>query len=267
MALRAAVAGAAGRMGSRLVCLIKEDPEMELAGALERKGHPALGRDAGEVAGAGKSGVALTDDIDEALRGAQVVLSFSVPEGSLEHARAAARAGMAAVVGTTGFPPSLRAEMESLGEELPLVFAPNMSVGVNVMFRLVAEAARLLGPAFDAEVLEAHHKLKVDAPSGTALRLGEVLAGATGRDFGQEAVFARQGQTGVRPARAIGMQTLRGGDVAGEHTVYFFGTGERLEITHRATSRDNFGLGALRAAKWVVGKPKGLYSMADVLGL
>jgi 4-hydroxy-tetrahydrodipicolinate reductase len=196
-----------------------------------------------------------------------VLISFAVPDASLAHARLAVEKGMPIVIGTTGLSNDQRDELDNIGKKIGCVFAPNMSVGVNVTFQLIEEAARLLGEGYDVEVLETHHNQKIDAPSGTAVRMGEILARTLGREYPGDAVFHREGQTGKRPPRAIGMQTLRGGDVAGEHTVYFFGQGERIEITHRATTRDNFASGAVRAARWVVGKEPGVYGMSDVLGL
>jgi len=265
VAIRVAVAGAAGKMGCRIIHLVAAQGDLALSGALERAGHPALGADAGQNAGAGPLKVALTAD-ENSLAG-DVLVSFAVPEASAAHARLAAEKGMAAVIGTTGLSEAQRKVIAEAARKVPVVFSPNMSVGVNVAFRLIEEAARLLGDAYDVEVLEAHHNQKVDAPSGTAVRMGEIIARALGRGYPKDAVFHREGQTGKRPPKAIGMQTLRGGDVAGEHTVYFFGMGERVEITHRASSRDNFAAGAIRAVRWVVKQRPGLYGMAEVLGL
>lgn len=252
-------------MGGRIIHQIAAADDLSLSGALEREGFEGLGGDAGRRAGLGEMGVPLTAD-SAALTG-DVLVSFATPEASVAHLRLAAEKGMAAVVGTTGFTDAQRGEIAGLGERTACVVAPNMSVGVNVAFRLIGEAARLLGAGYDIEVMEAHHNQKVDAPSGTAVRMGEILADAVGGAYPRDAVFHREGQTGKRPPGAIGMQTLRGGDVPGEHTVYFFGTGERVEITHRAGSRDNFAAGAIRAVRWVVGKPAGVYGMAEVLGL
>ncbi|MEK6712391.1 MAG: 4-hydroxy-tetrahydrodipicolinate reductase [Nitrospinota bacterium] len=263
--MRVAVAGAAGRMGCRIIHQIAAQGDMSLACALERPGLPALGGDAGANAGVGPLQVALTSDEGEVA--GDVLISFATPEASAGHARLAAAKGMAAVIGTTGLSPEQRQAVAEAARKVPIVLSPNMSVGVNVAFKLIEEAARLLGEAYDAEILEAHHNQKVDAPSGTAVRMGEIVARALGRSYPGDAVFHREGQTGKRPPRAIGMQTLRGGDVAGEHTVYFFGMGERVEITHRASSRDNFAAGAIRAARWVVKQPPALYGMAEVLGL
>ena len=265
MAIRVAVAGAAGKMGCRIIQQIAAQGDMALSGALERAGHPALGQDAGANAGVGSLKVPLT--ADEGSLAGDVLVSFAVPEASAAHARLAAGKGMAAVIGTTGLNDEQKKTIAEAARKSAVVFAPNMSVGVNVAFRLIEEAARLLGDAYDVEILEAHHNQKVDAPSGTAVRMGEIAARALGRSYPGDAVFHREGQTGKRPPKAIGMQTLRGGDVAGEHTVYFFGMGERVEITHRASSRDNFAAGAIRAARWASKQPPGLYGMAEVLGL
>lgn len=265
MAIRVAVAGAGGRMGGRIIAQIAAAEDMTLSGALERSDFPGLGEDAGQGAGVGPLGVSLTSD-GGSLEG-DVVISFAIPEASLSHARLAAEKGMGIVIGTTGFSEAQSGELADVARTIPCVHAPNMSVGVNVAFRLIEEAARLLGEGYDVEVLEAHHNQKIDAPSGTAVRMGEILARTLGRDYPGDAVFHREGETGKRPPRAIGVQTLRGGDVAGEHTVYFFGQGERIEITHRAATRDNFASGAVRATRWLAGKKPGVYDMRDVLGL
>lgn len=265
MATRVVVAGAGGRMGARIISQITSGEDMTLSGALEREGFSGLGDDAGQAAGVGPLGVLFTSDASS-LEG-DVIISFAIPEASLAHARLSAEKGMGIVIGTTGFSPAESEALVRIGETIPCVHAPNMSVGVNAAFRLIEEAARLLGDGYDVEVLETHHNQKIDAPSGTAVRMGEILARALGRDYPGDAVFHREGETGKRPKKAIGMQTLRGGDVAGEHTVYFFGQGERIEITHRATTRDNFAAGATRAARWVIGQKPGVYDMSDVLGI
>ncbi len=252
-------------MGGRIIHQIASSEDFSLSGALEREGFEALGVDAGTHAGVGELGVALTCDASS-LRG-DVLISFAVPEASVAHVRLAAEKGMAAVVGTTGFSDAQREEIAGLGGGIACVVAPNMSVGVNVVFRLIEEAAKLLGADYDVEVMEIHHNQKVDAPSGTAVRMGEILARAGGVRYPEDAVFHREGHTGKRTVASIGMQTLRGGDVPGEHTAYFFGMGERVEITHRAGSRDNFAAGAMRAVRWVADKPPGIYGMAEVLGL
>lgn len=256
---RVLVAGAAGRMGERLCALLADDAGLRLAAALERPGHVALGR---ELA----PGVRLTDDANAALAAAEIAIVFANPAGSLALARHAAERGVPCVVGTTGFAPGERQELAALAKRIPLVLAANFSVAVNVLFHLAREAGRLLGAGFDAEIVELHHAAKVDAPSGTALRLAEAIA--EGRSEPERRfVLAREGETGARAPGTIGVLALRGGDNPGEHTVLFVGRGERLEIAHRAMTRDHFARGALFAARWLLGRPPGLYDMEQVLGL
>jgi 4-hydroxy-tetrahydrodipicolinate reductase len=264
--IRVVVTGAAGRMGTQIVRLVRAAEGLALAGAVERPG-PAVGQDAGALAGIGAVGVAIVDDLAKALPGADVVVDFTSHEASARHAEACAEAGVALVVGSTGFTPEAKARVAAAARRVPVVLSPNMSVGVNVLFELVRQAAAVLGDAYDVEIVEIHHNKKRDAPSGTAVRLGEVAAEALGRDPKDALAYARHGILGERPPWQIGVQTLRGGDVVGEHTVYFCGEGERLELTHRATSRDQFARGAVRAARWIAGRPAGHYDMADVLGL
>jgi len=261
------VAGAAGRMGNRLVALLQEDKELRLVGALEAPGHPALGRDAGEAAGVGRLTVPITADAEAVLGKDRILIEFSVPEASLAHARLAARQGGRAVIGTTGFTPAQREELAAIGRSIAILVAPNMSVGVNVAFRILADMARMLGDDYDVEIVETHHRFKKDAPSGTALRMAEVVAEALGRDLAKTAVYDRHDKLAERSRKEIGMAALRSGDVVGEHTVSFGALGERLELTHRAQSRDNFARGALRAARFIATATPGLYSMQDVLGL
>ena len=265
--IRAIVCGAAGRMGGRIIALMKEAGDFELAGAVERPDHPALGRDAGEVAGIGKAGVAITADLAKVAREGQVGFDFTAPEAAIANIGRAAEAGLAMVVGTTGMKADALAWARELSRRIPLLIAPNMSVGVNVTYTLLAQAAAKLGDEYDVEVFEIHHRFKVDAPSGTAAKMAQVIAGARGQDLDQVGTYGRKGIVGERKPHEIAVHALRGGDIAGEHTVVFAGMGERIEITHRAHSRDNFGRGALRAARWIVGKPAGLYDMGDVLGL
>jgi 4-hydroxy-tetrahydrodipicolinate reductase len=260
------VTGVAGRMGTQIARLVRATEGMALAGAVERPG-PAVGQDAGVLVGTGSGGVAVVDDLAKALAGAQVVIDFTSHEASAGHAEACAARGVALVIGSTGFTPEAKARVAAAARRIPIVLSPNMSVGVNVLFELVRQAAQVLGDGYDVEIVELHHKKKRDAPSGTAVRLGEVAAEALGRDPKDALAFARHGILGERPPWQIGVQTLRGGDAVGEHTVFFCGEGERLELTHRATSRDQFARGAVRAAQWVAGRPAGLYDMADVLGL
>jgi 4-hydroxy-tetrahydrodipicolinate reductase len=261
------VAGAAGRMGSRLVALLQEDSELRLVAALEAPGHPALGKDAGDVAGVGRLGVAITGDPDATLGADRILIEFSVPEATLGHLRTVARVKGRAVIGTTGFTGAQREEIERLAKDAPILVSPNMSVGVNVAFRVLQDMARMLGDDYDVEVTEIHHRFKKDAPSGTALRMAEIVADALGRDLGKTAVYGRHGMPGERPRKEIGVFSLRSGDVVGEHTVSFGALGERIELTHRAQSRDNFGRGALRGARFIATARPGLYSMQNVLGL
>ena len=270
MSVRIAVAGAGGRMGQALVEAVLAAPDLTLAAALDVPGSAALGQDAGERSGR-RAGVAVTDDVDAALAVSDVLIDFTRPEGTLAHAAACERRRVALIAGTTGLSPAQKAALAAHAQAVPIVFAPNMSVGVNVLVKLVELAAARLGPAYDVEIVEMHHRHKVDAPSGTALRLGEAAAAAMKTTLAESAVYAREGVTGERRAGTIGFATLRGGDVVGEHTVIFAGTGERVELTHKATSRQTFAGGALRAARFAAacraaGRP-GLYDMADVLGL
>jgi len=261
-----AITGAAGRMGRALVEACHQAEGLEVAAALERPGHELVGSDAGVVAGIGELGVAIGDDL-AAVGDAEVLIDFTRPQATLEHLALCRRAGRAMVIGTTGFDTAGRAAIQAAAADIGIVFAPNMSVGVNLCFRLLDLAARVLGDEVDIEIIEAHHRHKVDAPSGTALRMGEVVAGALGRDLAECAVYGRQGHTGERDRRTIGFETIRAGDIVGEHTVMFAAEGERVEITHKASSRMTFARGAARAAAWVVGRAAGLYDMQDVLGL
>lgn len=265
--IKVIVAGAAGRMGGRLVCLLKESAALTLAGAIESKGHVSIGEDAGEVAGCGHTGVLIRDDFAAVMERGEVVIDFSAPAATLEHLRAAVQCHRAMVIGTTGFSPQELTELRSLAKSIPCVFSPNMSVGVNIIFKAIAEMAKTFGEDYDIEVIEAHHRLKKDAPSGTALKMAEVLAKAVNRDLEQVGVYARKGMIGERKKGEIGIQAIRAGDIVGDHTVLFGGMGERVEVTHRVQSRDTFARGALRAARWAVRQPPGLYDMMDVLGL
>ena len=265
--IKVVVAGAAGRMGSRLVALIKDSAALALAGAIEGKGHHALGKDAGEAAGVGKMGVPITDGLSALLDRGEVVIDFSAPEATLGHLRVVAEHRRAMVIGTTGFNAVEMDELQSLTRQVPCVVSPNMSVGVNLLYKVIGEMAKTLGEDYDIEVIEAHHRLKKDAPSGTALKMAEVLARAVNRDLNQVGVYARKGLMGERKKQEIGIQTVRAGDIVGDHTILFGGMGERIEVTHRASSRDTFARGALRAAHWVVRQPPGLYDMMDVLSL
>ena len=261
------VAGAAGRMGSRLVALLQPESELRLVAALEAPGHAALGRDAGESAGVGRLGIPMGADVDAALGWERILIEFSVPDASLAHVREVARHGGRAVIGTTGFTAAQREELARIGTSIPLLVSPNMSVGVNVAFKVLADMARMLGDEYDVEIVETHHRFKKDAPSGTALRMAEVVATALGRDLAKTAVYDRHDKLAERARKEIGMAALRSGDVVGEHTVVFGSLGERIELTHRAHSRDNFARGALRGARFIATARPGLYSMQDVLGL
>ena len=264
--LRIAVAGAVGRMGRTVVQALAEAGDLELGGALERSGHPLAGADAGVVAGVGERNVRIVE-VPADLGPFDVLVDFSHPEGVLAHLEECARRGRPAVIGATGFDASQRDALRAFSRQVPVVVAPNMSVGVNLCLRLIESAARALGDDVDVEIIEAHHRNKVDAPSGTALRMGEVVAEALGRDLRECAVYGREGRTGARERATIGFETIRGGDIVGEHTVLFAGAGERIEITHRSSSRMNYAAGALRAARWVHGRPAGMHDMLDVLGL
>jgi 4-hydroxy-tetrahydrodipicolinate reductase len=261
------VGGAAGRMGTRIVALLGEAPGLRLVAALEAPGHRMLGRDAGEVAGAGRLGVSIGADAGAALTRDRLLVEFSVPEASLEHLRLVADAGARAVIGTTGFSAAQREQIAALARRAAILVAPNMSVAVTLAFKVLAIMAKALGDDYDVEITEIHHRFKKDAPSGTAVRMAEVVAEALGRDLEQVGVYGRHGLPGERTGKEIGVMSLRSGDVVGEHTVSFGTLGERLELTHRAHSRDTFARGALRAARWMAGRPPGLYSMHDVLGI
>ena len=261
-----AIAGASGRMGRTLIETVLQGGDMSLTAALEQKGNAHVGRDAGELAGA-PCGVKVTDDVAAAIHGCDVLIDFTRPEGTLAHLAACRKAGVKMVIGTTGFSAAERADIAETARATAIAMAPNFSVGVNVMLRLLELAARSLGKGYDVEIFEAHHRYKVDAPSGTALRMGEVVAQALGRDLRQSAIYGREGVTGERKDETIGFATVRGGDMVGDHSVMFIGAGERLDVTHRATSRANYATGALRAARFIMAKQSGLYDMADILGL
>jgi 4-hydroxy-tetrahydrodipicolinate reductase len=254
------VVGAQGRMGHEVRTAIEGSPSLVFAGALERPGHPDVGKTL-------DGGVVLHDEAKSALAGCRVVIDFSVPASTLANLRAAADAGVAYVTGTTGFDDDGKHEIERAAEQIPVLHAPNFSVSVNVLGHLAREAARLLGPGYDAELFELHHGQKRDAPSGTALFLAEAVAEGQGHELADHVVLERAGETGVRPEGAIGIQALRGGDNPGEHTIYLIGRGERIELTHRAATRGHFAVGAVRAAAWILGRKPGLYRIEQVLGL
>ncbi|WP_018718309.1 4-hydroxy-tetrahydrodipicolinate reductase [Arhodomonas aquaeolei] len=264
---RIGIVGAAGRMGRNLIQATIDREDLTLAAAVDRPGGSLIGADAGELIGAGSLGVAIGDDLAAMADHFDVLIDFTLPEATDANLAICRQRGRALVIGTTGHSEEQRGRIREIAGEIPVVFAANYSAGVTLCLRLVDMAARALGDDFDTEVIEAHHRHKVDAPSGTALRLGEVLARALDRDLDECAVYGRQGHTGERAARTIGFETIRGGDIVGEHTVMFAGIGERVEIAHRASSRMTFARGAVRAAQWVATRGPGLYDMEDVLGL
>ncbi|MDP2167836.1 MAG: 4-hydroxy-tetrahydrodipicolinate reductase [Thermodesulfovibrionales bacterium] len=265
--VKIAVAGAAGRMGSRITALSREYEGLKLSGAFEKNGHKDIGKDVGLVVGMGQAGIELKDGIEAASGDASVIIDFTSAASTLQNIKFAAEKGKAMVIGTTGLSKEDMAEIQSLSKKIPCVVASNMSLGVNLLLKVLKDVARVLGDDYDVEIVEAHHRLKKDAPSGTALKMAEAIADALGRNLDETAVYARKGIIGERAKKEIGIQTVRAGDIVGEHTVLFGGLGERIEITHRASSRDTFARGALRAALWVEGKPAGFYDMQDVLGL
>lgn len=264
---RVAIAGAAGRMGRALVQVCADDDNVELGAAIESAESEHIGADSGALAGCGDNGVNLVDSLEDCAKRFDVLIDFTQPAASLSNLEICSRLGRKAVIGTTGFDSAQRLRIAELAENIPIVLAPNMSVGVNLCFKLIETAAAVLGDDVDIEIIEAHHRHKVDAPSGTAVHMGEIIATALGRKLKDCAVYGREGETGERDRQTIGFETIRAGDIVGEHTAMFAGTGERIEITHRATSRLNFARGALRAARWLEGQEPGLFDMQDVLGL
>ncbi|HXG51184.1 MAG TPA: 4-hydroxy-tetrahydrodipicolinate reductase [candidate division Zixibacteria bacterium] len=267
MAVGLIVCGAGGRMGGAIIRALPEFPSARLAAAIDRPGSPRLGRDAGEICSAPRLGVAVDDRIEPHLRPGSVVVDFTRPEASLEHLRAAAKKGVPVVIGTTGFDSAQLAEIKRLSRRAPVLLSANTSLGVNVLLSVVGKVARMLGEDYDVEIVEAHHRFKKDAPSGTALALGREVAQALRRDLDAVGISGRKGLVGERPKKEIALLSVRAGDIAGEHTVIFGGIGERLELTHRAHSRDTFARGAIRAAQWLVRQKKGLYGMRDMLGV
>jgi 4-hydroxy-tetrahydrodipicolinate reductase len=263
---KVAVAGASGRMGHMLIEALRASGDCQLAGATDVATSPAIGNDAAAFLGHA-SGVPVTADLHLALASAQVLIDFTRPEGTLQHLKACRDLGVNAVIGTTGFGEGQRAQIEDAARDIAIVLAPNMSVGVNVTLKLLEMAAKSLAEGFDIEIIEAHHRHKVDAPSGTALKMGEVIAAALGRDLKDDAVYGREGVTGERKAATIGFSSIRGGDIVGDHTVMFAGVGERIEITHKSASRATYAEGSLRAVRFLAGQRKGLFDMFDVLGL
>jgi len=262
--LRIAVAGASGRMGHMLLEAVNASEDCALSGALDIASSPAINSDALGYLGQA-SGVFVTNDFQKGLSQSQVLLDFTRPEGTLAHLQACRKLGVKAVIGTTGFSTEQKAEIAEIAKDIAIVLSPNMSVGVNVTFKLLELAAKALNTGYDIEVIEAHHKHKIDAPSGTALKMGEVIAEALGRDLKECGVFERHGVTGPRDPSSIGFATIRGGDIVGDHTVMFAGTGERIEISHKASSREYYAKGSLMAARFLIDKPNGLFDMYDVL--
>ena len=264
--IKIAIAGSSGRMGRILLESVFQSDDLALHAALEHSSSALLGRDAGELSGTA-CGVKVGADVAAALQGADVLIDFTRPEGTLHHLDICRKLGVNMVIGTTGLNAQQKAQLGAAAQHIGIVFAPNMSVGVNLVFKLLETASRVLAHGYDIEIIEAHHRHKVDAPSGTALGMGEVIAKTLGRDLAQCAVYGRVGVTGERDSSTIGFATVRGGDIVGDHTVLFAGTGERIEITHKASSRATFALGALRAARFLKENPAGMYDMQDVLGL
>ena len=265
--VKISVAGACGRMGSRIIYFLNKTPHVELTGTFDLPSDFFEGQDAGIVAGLGHIGIPIRTSVKESINGSNVLIDFTVPEASIKTAEIASEAGINMVIGTTGFSSEHLKMIEYYSKQIAIVISPNMSVGMNIMFKLVEEAAKLLGNEYDIELFEIHHRLKKDAPSGTALKLASVLASATGRNLDKDAVYERKGIIGPRTDSEIGIQSCRLGDVTGDHSVIFGTIGERLEIVHRAHNRDNFALGAIKAAHWVADKKPGLYGMNDVLGI
>jgi 4-hydroxy-tetrahydrodipicolinate reductase len=264
---RIAILGATGRMGRAIIQAAALTPQVRIAAALDRSGNPLLGQDAAAQAGLPPCGVMLGDSLEAVVAQFDVLIDFSRPEATLSALPVCVKHGKGMVIGTTGFTSEQKAELAAAAKQIPICLSANFSIGVNVTLRLLELAAKTLGDAYDVEIIEAHHRHKVDAPSGTALRMGEAVAAGLGRDLKDCAVYERYGNTGARDGKTIGFATVRGGDVVGDHSVLFLGEGERVEISHKASSRMNFSGGAVKAAAWLQGKPAGLYEMRDVLGL
>ena len=265
-AIKIAVVGASGRMGRMIIESALKDAGVRLVAAIDQPGTSAIGKDAGELVGQ-PCGVMVTSDVEAGIALANCLIDFTRPEGTLHHLSICRRHHVGMVIGTTGFDAAGKAAIAEAGKEIPVVFAPNMSVGVNVVFKLLDMASRIMNEGYDIEIVEAHHRHKIDAPSGTALRMGEVVAQALGRDLKECAIYGREGVTGERDPSTIGFATVRGGDIVGDHTVMYCGTGERVEISHKAGSRMPYALGSLRAARFLAGKQNGQFDMQDVLGL
>lgn len=265
-ATRIGIVGASGRMGRMLIEATLKDEQLVLGAVFDQPGSPSIGKAAGDLVGMA-SGVLVTSDVAAGLKDIDCLIDFTRPQGTLIHLELCRQAGVGIIIGTTGFEPEGKAAIAAAAEQIPVVFAPNMAVGVNLVFKLLETAARILSQGYDMEIVEAHHRMKIDAPSGTALRMGEVLAGAMGRELKDCAVYGREGVTGERDPSTIGFATVRGGDIVGDHTVMFCGLGERVEVTHKASSRLPYALGSLRAARFIAGRKNGLFDMQDVLGL
>lgn len=265
-ATRIGIVGAGGRMGRMLIEATLKDEQLVLGAVFDQPGSPTIGKAVGDLVGMA-SGVLVTSDVAAGLKDIDCLIDFTRPQGTLMHLELCRQAGVGIIIGTTGFEPEGKAAIAAAAEEIPVVFAPNMAVGVNLVFKLLDTAARILNEGYDMEIVEAHHRMKIDAPSGTALRMGEVLAGAMGRELKDCAIYGREGVTGERDPSTIGFATVRGGDIVGDHTVMFCGLGERVEITHKASSRLPYALGSLRAARFIAGRKNGLFDMQDVLGL
>jgi 4-hydroxy-tetrahydrodipicolinate reductase len=265
--VKAIVAGCAGRMGGRIIKLIHQTDDIILGAGFEKSDHPCVGQDLGEVVGIGKLGIQVASSLDDVIDKGDVVIDFTHHVASLRHLRIAVEHSRPTVIGTTGFTQGEMEEIRELSKRAPCVLTPNMSQGINLMFKMVQEIATVLGDDFDVEIVEAHHRFKKDSPSGTALKLAQILAKSLNRNLDDVAVYGRKGMIGERKSQEIGIQAVRAGDIVGEHTAIFGGIGERIEFTHRAHSRDCFGKGALRAARWIISQKNGLYDMQDVLGL
>jgi 4-hydroxy-tetrahydrodipicolinate reductase len=263
---RIGIVGAGGRMGRMLIEACLKDEQLSLGAVFDTPGSPVIGKTAGELVGMA-SDVVVTDDLAAGLKNIDCLIDFTRPQGTLHHLELCRQAGVGIIIGTTGFEAEGKEAIAAAAKDIPVVFAPNMAVGVNLVFKLLDTAARILNQGYDIEVVEAHHRMKIDAPSGTALRMGEVLANALERDLKECAVYGREGVTGERDPSTIGFATIRGGDIVGDHTVMFCGLGERVEITHKASSRQPYALGSLRAARFIAGRASGLFDMQDVLGL
>lgn len=265
-ATRIGIVGAGGRMGRMLIEACLKDEQLALGAAFDTPGSLVIGKTAGELVGMA-SDVIITDDLAAGLKNIDCLIDFTRPQGTLHHLELCRQAGVGIIIGTTGFEAEGKAAIAAAAKDIPVVFAPNMAVGVNLVFKLLDTAARILNQGYDIEIVEAHHRMKIDAPSGTALRMGEVLASALERDLKECAVYGREGVTGERDPSTIGFATVRGGDIVGDHTVMFCGLGERVEVTHKASSRQPYALGSLRAARFIAGRSNGLFDMQDVLGL